>query len=262
MNKRITSLDNREIKNVIKLTNKSKLRNETRLFVIEGLRELQMAHSNGFDIKKIFCNTNIANLEIVKSVFNSEIIEVNNDVYSKISFRNSTEGLVGIVKQKDQNIELLAKKNNLVIILDGIEKPGNIGAILRSCDASNVDLIIINSQKCDLYNPNVIRSSLGTIFSQKIISLENKSTLDFLKKNDIKVYATYLNAKKSIQSVNYNSSSAIIVGSENLGISKFWINNSDELIKIPMLGSIDSLNVSVSAAIVLYEINRQNRFNR
>ena len=187
MNKRITSLDNREIKNVIKLTNKSKLRNETRLFVIEGLRELQMAHSNGFDIKKIFCNTNIANLEIVKSVFNSEIIEVNNDVYSKISFRNSTEGLVGIVKQKDQNIELLAKKNNLVIILDGIEKPGNIGAILRSCDASNVDLIIINSQKCDLYNPNVIRSSLGTIFSQKIISLDNKSTLDFLKKNDIKV---------------------------------------------------------------------------
>ncbi len=149
-----------------------------------------------------------------------------------------------------------------MIILDGIEKPGNIGAILRSCDASNVDLIIINSQKCDLYNPNVIRSSLGTIFSQKIISLDNKSTLDFLKKNDIKVYATYLNAKKSIQSVNYNSSSAIIVGSENLGISKFWINNSDELIKIPMLGSIDSLNVSVSAAIVLYEINRQNRFNR
>ena len=113
MNKRITSLDNREIKNVIKLTNKSKLRNETRLFVIEGLRELQMAHSNGFDIKKIFCNTNIANLEIVKSVFNSEIIEVNNDVYSKISFRNSTEGLVGIVKQKDQNIELLAKKTTL-----------------------------------------------------------------------------------------------------------------------------------------------------
>ena len=127
MNKRITSLDNREIKNVIKLTNKSKLRNETRLFVIEGLRELQMAHSNGFEIKKIFCNTNIANLEIVKSLFNSEIIEVNNDVYSKISFRNSTEGLVGIVKQKDQNIEkelFGIKFKNPVGLAAGFDKNG------------------------------------------------------------------------------------------------------------------------------------------
>ena len=262
MNKRISSSDNKEIKHLIKLVNKPRLRKESKSFVVEGKRELEMAYSNGYLIKKIYCNPNIIDPKTVKSQYDTEIIEVNNDVYSKISFRNSTEGLVGIVKQKDQNIELIAKKNNLVIILDGIEKPGNIGAILRSCDASNVDLIIINSQKCDLYNPNVIRSSLGTIFSQKIISLDNKATLDFLKKNDIKVYATYLNAKKSIQSVNYNSSSAIIVGSENLGISKFWINNSDELIKIPMLGSIDSLNVSVSAAIVLYEINRQNRFNR
>ncbi len=262
MSKRITSVDNKEIKNVIRLTNKSKLRNESKLFVIEGLRELRMANSNGFDIKKIFCNSNIANIEIVKSEFKSQIIEVSNDVYSKISFRNSTEGLVGIVGKKNQKIKPLSKKNNLVIILDGIEKPGNIGAILRSCDAAKVDMIIINNQKCDLYNPNVIRSSLGSIFSQKIISKDSKSTYDFLKRYNIKIYATSLNAKKSIETINYNSSSAIVVGSENLGISKFWINNSDELIKIPMLGSIDSLNVSVSTAIVLYEINRQNNFNR
>ena len=169
MSKRITSLDNKEIKNIIRLTNKSRLRNESKLFVVEGLRELRMANSNGFNIKKLFCNTNIANLESVKSEFKSEIIEVNNEVYSKISIRNTTEGLVGVLEQKDEKIELLPKKNNLVIILDGVEKPGNIGAILRSCDAAKVDLIIINNQKCDLYNPNVIRSSLGTIFSQKII---------------------------------------------------------------------------------------------
>ena len=169
MSKRITSLDNKEIKNIIRLTNKSRLRNESKLFVAEGLRELRMANSNGFNIKKLFCNTNIANYESVQSEFNSEIIEVNNEVYSKISFRNTTEGLVGVLVQKDEKIELLPKKNNLVIILDGVEKPGNIGAILRSCDAAKVDLIIINNQKCDLYNPNVIRSSLGTIFSQKII---------------------------------------------------------------------------------------------
>ena len=262
MNKRITSLDNKEIKNLIRLTNKSKLRNESKLFVIEGFRELNMAESNGFEIEKIFYNPNIVNTEIVKSKFKSKIIEVNNDVYSKISFRNTTEGLVGVVKQKNQNIKTLKNQNNLIVILDGIEKPGNIGAILRSCDAANVDMVIINNQKCDLYNPNLIRSSLGSIFSQKIFSMDTKSTLDFLKKNNIKVYATSLNAKKSIEKINYNLSSAIVVGSENSGISKFWKTNSDELIKIPMLGSIDSLNVSVSTAIVLYEINRQNDFNR
>ena len=262
MSKRITSLDNKEIKNVIRLTNKSKLRNESRLFVVEGLRELRMANSNGFDIKKLFCNTNIANIESVESEFRSEIIEVNNEVYSKISFRNTTEGLVGIVGQRDEKIELLPKKNNLVIILDGVEKPGNIGAILRSCDAAKVDLIIINNQKCDLYNPNIIRSSLGTIFSQKIISKDHEFTYNLLKKNNVKIYATSLNGKKNINTINYNTSSAVVVGSENLGISKFWETKSDELINIPMLGSIDSLNVSVSAAIVLYEINRQNDFNR
>ena len=262
MSKRITSLDNKEIKNIIRLTNKSRLRNESKLFVVEGLRELRMANSNGFNIKKLFCNTNIANLESVKSEFKSEIIEVNNEVYSKISIRNTTEGLVGILEQKDEKIELLPKKNNLVIILDGVEKPGNIGAILRSCDAAKVDLIIINNQKCDLYNPNVIRSSLGTIFSQKIIIHDYESTYNFLKKNNLNVYATSLNGEKNINKINYNKSCAVVVGSENLGISKFWDTKSDELIKIPMLGSIDSLNVSVSAAIVLYEINRQNDFNR
>ena len=262
MSKRITSLDNKEIKNIIRLTNKSRLRNESKLFVVEGLRELRMANSNGFNIKKLFCNTNIANLESVKSEFKSEIIEVNNVVYSKISIRNTTEGLVGVLEQKDEKIELLPKKNNLVIILDGVEKPGNIGAILRSCDAAKVDLIIINNQKCDLYNPNVIRSSLGTIFSQKIIIHDYESTYNFLKKNNLNVYATSLNGEKNIDKINYNKSCAVVVGSENLGISKFWHAKSDELIKIPMLGSIDSLNVSVSAAIVLYEINRQNDFNR
>ena len=262
MSKRITSLDNKEIKNIIRLINKSRLRNESKLFVAEGLRELRMANSNGFNIKKLFCNTNIANLESVKSEFKSEIIEVNNEVYSKISFRNTTEGLVGILGHKDEKIELLPKKNNLVIILDGVEKPGNIGAILRSCDAAKVDLIIINNQKCDLYNPNVIRSSLGTIFSQKILSDDYESTYNFLKKNNLKVYATSLNGEKNIDKIDYNKSCAIVVGSENLGISKFWYTKSDELIKIPMLGSIDSLNVSVATAIVLYEINRQNDFNR
>tara|TARA_S200000501_G_scaffold237042_1_gene222200 strand:+ start:8888 stop:9676 length:789 start_codon:yes stop_codon:yes gene_type:complete len=262
MNKRITSSENKDIKNLIKLANKPRLRKESKSFVVEGKRELEMAFSNGYLIKKIYCNPNIVDPKTVKSKYDSEIIEVNNDIYSKISFRSSTEGMVGVVFQKNNNFKLDNGKINLAIVLDGIEKPGNIGAILRSCDSANVDLIILNNEKCDLYNPNVIRSSLGSIFSLKIVSMKSDDTLDFLKKNKFKIYATSLSSKNSVEKIRFDSSSAIVLGSESSGISNFWLNNSDKLIKIPMLGLIDSLNVSVSAAITLYEVNRQNNFKR
>ena len=262
MNKRISSSDNKDIKKLIKLANKPRSRKESKSFVVEGKRELEMAFSNGYLIKKIYCNPNIVDPKVIKSKYDSQIIEVNNDIYSKISFRNSTEGVVAIVFQKNNNLKLDKVKNNLAIVLDGIEKPGNIGAILRSCDSADVDLIILNNEKCDLYNPNLIRSSLGSIFSQKILSMNTDETLIFLKKNKFKIFATSLASKKSIDKAKFKNSSAVIFGSENLGISKFWSVNSDELIKIPMMGLVDSLNVSVSAAIVLFEINRQHKFKR
>ena len=262
MNKRISSSDNKEIKHLIKLVNKPRLRKESKSFVVEGKRELEMAYSNGHLIKKIYCNPNIINPKTVKYQYDTEIIEVNNDIYSKISFRSSTEGMVAIVFQKDKNFKLDGGKINLALVLDGIEKPGNIGAILRSCDSANVDLIILNNEKCDLYNPNLIRSSLGTIFSLKILSMKADDTLDFLKDNKFKIYATSLSSKNSIDKIKFDNSSAIVLGSESSGISKFWLDKSDELIKIPMLGLVDSLNVSVSAAITLYEVNRQNNFKR
>ena len=262
MNKRISSSDNKEIKHLIKLVNKPRLRKESKSFVVEGKRELEMAYSNGHLIKKIYCNPNIINPKTVKSQYDTEIIEVNNDIYSKISFRSSTEGMVAIVFQKDKNFKLDGGKINLALVLDGIEKPGNIGAILRSCDSADVDLIILNNEKCDLYNPNLIRSSLGSIFSLKIVSMKADDTLDFLKDNKFKIYATSLSSKNSIDKIKFDNSSAIVLGSESSGISKFWLDKSDELIKIPMLGLVDSLNVSVSAAITLYEVNRQNNFKR
>ena len=262
MNKRITSSDNKDIKKLIKLAIKPRLRKESKSFVVEGKRALEMAFSNGYLIKKIYCNPNIVDPKAIKSKYDSEIIEVNNDIYSKISFRGSTEGVVGIVFQKNNNLKLDDGKNNLAIVLDGIEKPGNIGAILRSCDSADVDLIILNNEKCDLYNPNLIRSSLGSIFSLNVVSMESDDTLDFLREHKFKIYATSLKSKNSLEKIKFGNSSAIVLGSESSGISKFWLKNSDELIKIPMLGLVDSLNVSVSAAITLYEVNRQNNFNR
>ena len=262
MNKIISSSDNKEIKHLIKLVNKPRLRKESKSFVVEGKRELDMAHLNGYSIKKIYCNPNIIDPKTIKSKYSTEIIEVNNDIYSKISFRSSTEGIVGIVFQRDKNFKLDNGKVNLALVLDGIEKPGNIGAILRSCDSADVDLIIINNEKCDLYNPNLIRSSLGSIFSLKIVSMKSDDTLDFLKDNKFKIFATSLSSKNSLEKIKFGNSSAIVLGSESSGISKFWLDNSDELIKIPMLGLVDSINVSVSAGITLYEVNRQNNFKR
>lgn len=263
MQKKVTSIDNKEIKDLIKLTNKSRTRKETGRFVVEGKRELQMAFNNGYKIIKCFYDSSIIDIHTFDLDQNCSIIEVNNDVYSKISYRNSTEGVISVVEMKQNiDIDLNINKINLILILDGLEKPGNIGAILRTCDAANVDLIILTNLKCDIYNPNVIRSSIGTFFSNKIIKLSNNEALEFLKMNRFMIYGTSLGAVTSYESIKYNNSTAIISGSENNGISDFWTNHSDELIKIPMLGMADSLNVSVSTALSLFEVNRQNKFNR
>tara|TARA_B100000524_G_scaffold340765_1_gene234199 strand:+ start:1100 stop:1888 length:789 start_codon:yes stop_codon:yes gene_type:complete len=262
MIKKITSLENKHIKHVIKLIKKSKLRKKTKTFVVEGYRELKMAHKNGYEIIKIFCDSNIVNLNDVSYNFKSNIIEVNSAIYSKISLRKSTEGLVALVREKNKRIYINRTKINLAVVIDGVEKPGNLGAILRSCDASDVDLIILTNQKCDLFNPNVIRSSIGSVFSQNIFQLECSEAFDILKKYNFSIYSTSLNDSVCYHSIKYKNSCAIIFGSENLGISEFWKNKSDKLIKIPMLGRIDSLNVSVSAGIILSEVNRQNKFSR
>ena len=263
MHKKITSLDNKEIKNIIKLITKSKTRKEERNFVVEGQKEILMAIKNRFKVQKIYYNSNIIDINNLKFDNNTQIIEVNNEVYSKISFRNSTEGIIGLIEIKqNSNTNLNSKKINLALVLDGLEKPGNIGAILRSCDASAVDIVILTNEKCDIHNPNVIRSSIGTFFSNNVISMSNVEALEFLKNNNFKIYGTSLNATQYYNSIQYNSSTALIAGSENNGISDFWIKNSDILIKIPMLGMADSLNVSVSSAICLSEVNRQNKFNR
>ena len=263
MHKKIISFDNKEIKNIVKLITKSKTRREERIFVVEGQKEILMAIKNRFKFQKIYYNSNIIDINNLKFDNNTQIIEVNNEVYSKISFRNSTEGIIGLVEIKqNSNTNLNSKKINLALVLDGLEKPGNIGAILRSCDASAVDIVILTNEKCDIHNPNVIRSSIGTFFSNKVISMSNEEALEFLKNNNFKIYGTSLNATQYYNSIQYNSSTALIAGSENNGISDFWIKNSDILIKIPMLGMADSLNVSVSSAICLSEINRQNKFNR
>ena len=264
MIRKITSVTNSEIKEYSKLLKKSKSRRETKLFLIEGRRELNIAIKNNYSIKKIMFNPALIDTNEVKKCAGDEIecIEVNQNVYNKISYRSSTEGIIALAEEKNHKLEKLKFKSTtpIIMVLDGIEKPGNIGALLRTFDAAKVDAVFIVNRKTDLYNPNIIRSSIGCLFSNQIILSNTKETIDFLNKTKIKILSTSLTASKQYQKINYKQACAIVLGSEDKGISKEWYSQSNELIYIPMEGHIDSLNVSNSGAIIIYEAKRQRNF--
>ena len=264
MIKKISSIANSEIKEYTKLLKKSRARKESKLFLIEGIRELNIAVRNNYSIKKIMFNPNLISIDKVKKYITTKIqcIELNDKVYKKISYRSGSEGIIAVVNKKTHELnELKLKlKSPLILVLDGIEKPGNIGALLRTSDAANLDAIFIVNQKTDLYNPNIIRSSVGCLFSNNIVLTNIEDTIAFFNKKNIKIFATSLNASKEYQKIKYNQACAIVLGAEDKGISEKWISKSTDLIYIPMQGHTDSLNVSNSGAIIIYEAKRQRNF--
>jgi len=264
MIKKISSTANPQIKEYIKILRKSKARKESGDFLVEGIREIDIAIRNNYFIKKIIYNPTLINFDKIEKYVKgkTECIETTNNVYKKIAYRSSTEGLIALVKKKNHNLDTLKIKNKspLILILDGIEKPGNIGALLRTSDAANLDAVFIINQKTDLYNPNIIRSSIGCLFSNNIILTTTEKTIEYLKKNNIKIFCSFLKASTKYQEINYNEGCAIVLGSEDKGISKKWLDESNELMYIPMQGHIDSLNVSNSGAIIIYEAKRQRNF--
>ena len=264
MIKKISSTANPEIKEYIKILRKSNARKQSGYFLVEGVKEIDIAIRNNYFIKKIIYNPVLINFDKVKKYVKgkTECIETTNNVYKKISYRSSTEGLIALVEKKNHNIATLKIKNRspLILILDGIEKPGNIGALLRTSDAAKIDAVFIINQKTDLYNANIIRSSIGCLFSNNIILTTAEKTIEYLKENNIKIFSSFLKASTKYQEINYNEGCAIVLGSEDKGISKKWLGESNELIYIPMQGHIDSLNVSNSGAIIIYEAKRQRNF--
>jgi TrmH family RNA methyltransferase len=150
----------------------------------------------------------------------------------------------------------------LVLILEGVEKPGNLGAVLRTADAAAVDAVIICDPQTDFYNPNVIRSSVGCIFTNQLAAASSEETIEWLRKNNIAIFCTYLKASKSYHLTDFTQPSAIVMGTEATGLSDVWVKNSTANIIIPMLGKIDSMNVSNAAAVVVYEAMRQREFKK
>lgn len=250
----IESFQNEKIKYVTRLITDNRFRKKESIFIVEGQQENERALQVGFDSQEFFVAQDIfsGDLPIGK------VHLVTAKIYEKIAYRGTSEGIIGIFKTKESNLQdFEPAENSAVIVVEGIEKPGNLGAILRSCEAFGVDALIVTDTKVDFYNPNVIRSSVGCLFGMNIFSCSNEETYHFLKENGYQIYTTIMDQQsENIQNRKLKEKSAIVFGTEHSGLTDFWIGKGKNTI-IPMAGSIDSLNLSNAVAISCFEILRQ-----
>ena len=257
----ITSAQNPKIKRLLQLQQKSSERRKAGLFVVEGIREVERCVEKGYEIDTIFY-LNKPMAENVSGIIEKnkgiKLFEVSPTIYEKIAYRGSTEGIIAEVKTKDKTLnDLNLSENPLVVVLESVEKPGNLGAILRSADAAGADALIVCDPLTDLYNPNLIRNSTGAIFSVPCVACTSEECIKFLKENNIQILTAQLQDSELYYDTDMKRGTAIVMGTEATGLTDIWRKAADAHIRIPMLGITDSLNVSVSAAILLYEAVRQ-----
>lgn len=260
MKEKISSLQNQKIKEIIKLQ-KSRERKKQGLFLIEGRHEISLAIKAGVEIDLLcFCTefNSDENFSVEIDDFNN--LEVSGEVFKKLSYRENPDGYLAVARKKELKLEEIElSENPLIVILDSVEKPGNIGAIMRSMDAVGADLLVLNNPKTDIYNPNVIRSSLGTVFTKPVVEADFDEINTWLDKNKVNLYILSPDTEKDYLEVDFTSPSALLLGAEHEGVSSKWLESRHEKLKIEMKGSVDSLNVSVTAAIVLFEALRQRK---
>ena len=255
----IISSHNDRILNIVKLS-QPRARTKQDLLIIEGERELELALKQRYQIQELFYSPELA----PKNKFAADRLnttEISADIFKKIAYKAKPDGYLAvakIVKKELKDIKL--SKNPLIIVLETVEKPGNLGAILRTAYAAEVDAIIITDPQTDIYNPNVIRASMGHLFTNQVVIADVSDTKKWLIKNKIKTYGATTKAKKYYHQTDFQKPSAIVMGTEATGLSPKWLKNLDYEIKTPMQAGIDSLNVSVAAAIITYEARRQRNF--
>ncbi|MBQ6290866.1 MAG: RNA methyltransferase [Bacteroidales bacterium] len=227
------------------------------LFVVEGRRELGHCVRAGFEIDTLFYCPEIAGAETILENA-GQIVEVPRELYEKIAYRGGTEGMIAEVKVKERTLDgLEMREKPLVVVLEGVEKPGNIGAVLRSADAAGADAVLICDPLTDLYNPNLIRASIGAVFTVQVVCCSSEEAIKWLKDNKINIYTAQLQDSSWYYDTDMTGGTAIVVGTEATGLTDGWRKAANGHIRIPMLGELDSLNASVSAAILLFEAVRQ-----
>ena len=291
----ITSAQNPKLKRLMALQEKSRLRRSEGVFVVEGRRELEHCLAAGFEIDSLFICSEICDAawlgiplegratrgteaggpsrrdggvspkgELPKGEYPNlrqvNVFYLSKEVYAKVAYREGTEGIIAEVKAKYLTLDDLAlKENPLVMVLEGVEKPGNLGAVLRSADAAGADAVIVCDPLTDLYNPNLIRASIGAIFTVPVVCCSSDEAIAFLKARGIRILTAQLQDSSAYYDVDMTCGTALVMGTEATGLTPVWRTAADAHILIPMLGRLDSLNVSVSAAILLYEAVRQRK---
>ncbi|MCC6723997.1 MAG: RNA methyltransferase [Saprospiraceae bacterium] len=264
MLKQITSPQNPYIKNIAVLGAKARDRREQGLFVAEGLREVEFALRSGYEAEALLFEEAITPFSVVEKLVKNaavpprELIGTNAMVFEKIAYRTGVPNVVAVLKMKTPSLaDLRLSPTPLLLIMESVEKPGNLGAMLRTADAAGVDAVLVCDPHTDVFNPNAIRASLGAIFTVPVVACTSEEAIAFLRSKQIKIMATWLEAAKPLYEANLRQPLAFVLGTEATGISKHWVEQSDERLIIPMTGQVDSLNVSASAAIVLFEAVRQ-----
>lgn len=283
----ITSTKNPKIKQLLELQQKSAERRRTGLFVVEGQRELEHCLAAGYEVESVFVNEELRIKNEELRIKNEELRMKNEGleadggaspsyftlaphVYERIAYRGSTEGVVAIIKSPERGASSLQQilkgsanedglENALFIILESVEKPGNLGAVLRSADAAGATAVIVCDPLTDLYNPNLIRASIGACFTVPTVACTSEECIALLKQNNVRILTAQLQDSELYYDTDMTGPTAIVMGTESTGLTEQWRQAADAHIRIPMLGRLDSLNVSVSAAILLFEAVRQRQ---
>ena len=253
--KLISSANNKLIKEVKKLSKNSSYRKKNNRFIVEGFREVKLCFDSDYKIDHLLCS----NKKLCDDFSNVDKNFVRKEIMNMITYRETSE-ILAIVTKKENSLEhYIHNENNFVLVLEKPEKPGNIGAILRSCNALGFSDVFISDTTTELYNPNTIRASMGALFQLNIYESKKDIIINFLKLNDFKIFGSLIESTKNINEIDFNSKCAVIMGTEANSISSDFIEQSNECFKIPMTGNVDSLNLSVSTGIILYEVMNQRK---
>ena len=253
----ITSLQNPRVKQLVKLRDDKKTRKAEGLMLVEGYDEIQLALAAGHVPQTILSSPELAARQLALSA--AEALTLSRSVFEKISYRENPDGWLAVFPIPKATLESVSVPTDkpLIIVAESVEKPGNLGAILRTADAAGVDAVLLCDPRVDLWNPNVVRASRGAVFSVSVVECDNASALAWLKANNVRVLAATPSADVMHTAVDLRAAVAIAVGTEDAGLTDFWMENADLKVKIPMVGKVNSLNVSVSTALIVYEAVRQ-----
>jgi TrmH family RNA methyltransferase len=252
----VTSLQNPRIKSILRLRSNSRRRQRGGLFLVEGVDEIKLAVAAGHRPATVVCAPDLARRQLEQT--EAESLTVTPAVFKKLSFRENPDGWLAVFNRPTWTAEnLVLSPNPLLILMEAVEKPGNLGALLRTADAAGADGVLVCDRRADVYGPNVVRASRGALFTVPIVELASSEALAFLRKRGIKVVAANPNAGADFHHVDLHGPIAIAMGTEDAGLSDLWLAEADIQARIPMHGKVNSLNVSVAAALIVYEALRQ-----